>query len=68
MRATMSVMLKGDAAKKIVRVKDVLEDMYGLSVSKTGRSVSGLPEDIDEAANDYYEIRGAIDNGEVEYI
>lgn len=68
MRAVVSVMLKGESAKKMLKARDVLEDMYGLSVSNTGRSVSGLPEDIDEAAEAYAEIRGALDEGSVEYI
>lgn len=68
MRAEVSVFLKGDAAKKMLKVRDVLEDMYGLNVSKSGRSVSGLPEDIEEAGSAYPEIKGALDDGEVEYI
>lgn len=68
MRAVVSVMLKGESAKKMLKARDVLEDMYGLSVSNTGRSVSGLPEDIDEAAEAYAEIKGALDEGSVEYI
>ena len=61
-------MLKGDAAKKILSVKDTLEDMYGLTVSKTGRVIEGLPEDLDEAGQVCSVIRDAMYDGEAEYI
>ena len=68
MRAVVKVMLKGDAAKKILSVKDTLEDMYGLTVSKTGRVIEGLAEDLDDAGQVYSVIREAMYNGETEYI
>lgn len=68
MRAVVKVMLKGNAAKKILSVKDTLEDMYGLAVSKTGRVVEGLPEDLDDAGQAYSEISEAMYNGDTEYI
>ena len=68
MRAVVKVMLKGNAAKKILSVKDTLEDMYGLNVSKTGRVIEGLPEDLDEAGHIYSEISEAMYNGETEFI
>lgn len=68
MRAVVKVMLKGNAAKKILSVKDTLEDMYGLTVSKTGRVVEGLPEDLDDAGQAYSEISEAMYNGDTEYI
>ena len=68
MRAVVKVMLKGDAAKKILSVKDTLEDMYGLNVSKTGRVIEGLPEDLDEASYIYSEISEAMYNGDTEYV
>ena len=68
MRAVVKVMLKGEAAKKMVSVKAILEDQYGLTVSKTGRSVEGLPEDLDEAGAVYSEISEAMYNGDTEYI
>lgn len=68
MRAVVKVMLKGDAAKKILSVKDTLEDMYGLNVSKTGRVIEGLPEDLDDAGQVCSVIREAMYNGETEYI
>ena len=68
MRAVVKVMLKGNAAKKILSVKDTLEDMYGLTVSKTGRVVEGLPEDLDEAGHMYSEISEAMYDGETEFI
>lgn len=68
MRAVVKVMLKGKAAKKMLSIKDTLEDMYGLNVSKTGRVIEGLPEDLDEAGHIYSEISEAMYNGETEYI
>ena len=68
MRAVVKVMLKGKAAKKMLSIKDTLEDMYGLNVSKTGRVIEGLPEDLDEASHIYSEISEAIYNGDTEYV
>lgn len=68
MRAVVNVMLKGEAAKKMLSVKDTLEDMYGLTVSKTGRVVEGLAEDLDDAGQAYSEINEAMYNGDTEYI
>ena len=68
MRAVVKVMLKGDAAKKILSVKDTLEDMYGLNVSKKGRVVEGLAEDLDDAGQVCSVIREAMYDGETEYI
>jgi hypothetical protein len=68
MRAVVKVMLKGEAAKKMLSVKDTLEDMYGLTVSKTGRVVEGLAEDLDDAGQAYSEINEAMYNGDAEYI
>jgi hypothetical protein len=68
MRAVVKVMLKGNAAKKMLSVKDTLEDMYGLTVSKTGRVVEGLAEDLDDAGKAYSEISEAMYNGDTEYI
>ena len=68
MRAVVKVMLKGNSAKKMLSVKDTLEDMYGLTVSKTGRVVEGLAEDLDDAGQAYSEINEAMYNGDTEYI
>jgi hypothetical protein len=68
MRAVVKVMLKDKAAKKMLSVKDTLEDMYGLTVSKTGRVVEGLAEDLDDAGQAYSEISEAMYNGDTEYI
>ncbi len=68
MRAVVKVMLKGEAAKKMLSVKDTLENMYGLTVSKTGRVVEGLAEDLDDAGQAYSEINEAMYNGDTEYI
>ena len=68
MRAVVKVMLKGDAAKKVLSVKDTLENMYGLNVSKTGRVIEGLAEDLDDAGQAYSEINEAMYNGDAEYI
>ena len=68
MRAIVKVMLKGEAAKKMVSAKAILEDMYGLTVSKTGRVVEGLVEDLDDAGQAYSEISEAMYNGDTEYI
>lgn len=68
MRAVVKVMLKGKAAKKMLSIKDTLEYMYGLSVSKTGRVIEGLPEDLDEAGHIYSEISEAMYNGDTEYV
>lgn len=68
MRAVVKVMLKGKAAKKMLSVKDTLEDMYGLTVSKTGRVIEGLAEDLDDAGQAYSEISEAMYDGETEYI
>lgn len=68
MRAVVKVMLKGKAAKKMLSIKDTLEDMYGLNVSKTGRVIEGLPEDLDEAGHTYSEISEAMYNGDTEYV
>ena len=68
MRAVVKVMLKGNAAKKILSVKDTLEDMYGLTVSKNGRVVEGLAEDLDDAGKAYSEISEAMYDGETEFI
>lgn len=68
MRAVVKVMLKGDAAKKVLSVKDTLEDMYGLTVSKKGRVVEGLAEDLDDACQVCSVIREAMYDGETEYI
>ena len=68
MGAVVKVMLKGDAAKKVLSVKDTLEDMYGLTVSKKGRVVEGLAEDLDDACQVCSVIREAMYDGETEYI
>ena len=68
MRAVVKVMLKGDAAKKVLSIKDTLEDIYGLTVSKTGRVVEGLAEDLDDAGQAYSEISEAMYNGDTEYV
>ena len=68
MRAVVKIMLKGDAAKKVLSVKDTLEDMYGLIVSKKGRVVEGLAEDLDDAVQVCSVIREAMYDGETEYI
>lgn len=68
MRAVVKVMLKGNAAKKMLSIKDTLEDMYGLTVSKTGRVIEGLPEDLDDAGHIYSEISEAMYNGDTEYV
>lgn len=68
MRAVVKVMLKSDAAKKVLSVKDTLEDMYGLTVSKKGRVVEGLAEDLDDACQVCSVIREAMYDGETEYI
>ena len=68
MRAVVKVMLKDNAAKKMLSIKETLEDMYGLNVSKTGRVIEGLPEDLDEAGHIYSEISEAMYDGETEYI
>ena len=68
MRAVVKIMLKGDAAKKVLSVKDTLEDMYGLIVSKKGRVVEGLAEDLDDAGQVCSVIRDAMYDGETEYI
>ena len=68
MRAVVKVMLKNDAAKKVLSVKDTLEDMYGLNVSKTGRVIEGLAEDLDDAGQVCSVIREAMYDGETEYI
>lgn len=68
MRAVVKVMLKGNAAKKMLSIKDTLEDMYGLTVSKTGRVVEGLAEDLDDAGKAYSEISEAMYDGETEFI
>ena len=68
MRAVVKVMLKSDAAKKVLSVKDTLEDMYGLIVSKKGRVVEGLAEDLDDAGQACSVIREAMYDGETEYI
>ena len=68
MRAVVKVMLKGKAAKKMLSIKDTLEDMYGLNVSKTGRVIEGLPEDLDEVGHIYSEISEAMYNGDTEYV
>ena len=68
MRAVVKVMLKGKSAKKMLSIKDTLEDMYGLNVSKTGRVIEGLPEDLDEAGHIYSEISEAMYNGNTEYV
>ena len=68
MRAVVKVMLKGKAAKKMQSIKYTLEDVYGLNVSKTGRVIEGLPEDLDEAGHTYSEISEAMYNGYTEYV
>ena len=68
MRAVVKVMLKSDAAKKVLFVKDTLENMYGLTVSKKGRVVEGLAEDLDDACQVCSVIREAMYDGETEYI
>lgn len=68
MRAVVKVMLKSDAAKKVLSVKDTLEDMYGLTVSRKGRVVEGLAEDLDDAGQVCSVIREAMYDGETEYI
>lgn len=68
MRATISVYLKRSAAAKILKVKDVLESMYGLNVSLTGRSVEGIAEDLDDAGEQFPEIKEALYGGDVEYV
>lgn len=68
MRAVVKVMLKCNAAKKILSIKETLEDMYGLNVSKTGRVIEGLPEDLDDAGQAYSEISEAMYNGDTEYV
>lgn len=68
MRAIISVYLKKPAATKILKVKDILESMYGLNVSPTGRSVEGIAEDLDEAGGQFPEIKEALYEGDVEYV
>lgn len=68
MRAVVKVMLKDKAAKKMLSIKDTLEDVYGLTVSKKGCVVEGLPEDLDEAGHIYSEISEAMYNGDTEYV
>ena len=68
MRAVVKVMLKSDAAKKVLSIKDTLEDVYGLNVSKTGRVIEGLPEDLDDAGQVCSVISEAMYDGETEYI
>lgn len=68
MRAVVKVMLKGEAAKKVASARDILRDLYGLSVSTKGRVVEGLAENVDDAALAYPEISEALFNGETEYI
>ena len=45
-----------------------VEDMYGLTVSKKGRVVEGLAEDLDDAGQVCSVIREAMYDGETEYI
>ena len=68
MRAVVKIMLTDDAAKKVLSVKDTLEDMYGLNVSKTGRVIEGLPEDLDDAGQVCSVISEAMYNGDAEYV
>lgn len=68
MRAVVKVMFKGESAKKMISLKSVLENNYGLTVSASGKIVKGLAEDIDEAGRVYTEIKRAVYNGDTEYI
>ncbi len=68
MRSTISVLLKKDAAAKMLKVKDVLESIYGLNVSKTGRSIEGIAEDLDDAGDAYPEIKVALYEGDTDYV
>ena len=68
MRAVVKVMFKGESAKKMISLKSVLENNYGLTVSASGKIVKGLAEDIDEAGRVHTEIERAVYNGDTEYI
>jgi hypothetical protein len=68
MRAVVKVMFKGEDAKKMISLKSLLENNYGLTVSASGKVVKGLAEDIDEAGRAYNEIERAVYNGDTEYI
>jgi uncharacterized protein YdeI (BOF family) len=68
MRAVVKVMFKGEDAKKMISLKSLLENNYGLTVSTSGKVVKGLAEDIDEAGRVYNEIERAVYNGDTEYI
>ena len=67
MRAVMSVYIKKNDVNVVKSAKEDLENVFGLSVSNEGRTVSGLPEDIDEAAKTYGAIARAVENGDVKY-
>lgn len=68
MRAVVKVMFKGEDAKKMISLKSLLENNYGLTVSASGKVVKGLAEDIDEAGRVYNEIERAVYNGDTEYV
>lgn len=68
MRAVVKVTFKGENAKKMISLKSVLENNFGLTVSASGKVVKGLAEDIDEAGRVYNEIEKAVYNGDAEYI
>lgn len=68
MRAVVKVTFKGENAKKMISLKSVLENNYGLTVSASGKIVKGLAEDIDEAGRVYNEIERAVYNGDAEYV
>lgn len=68
MRAVVKVTFKGENAKKMISLKSVLENNFGLTVSPSGKVVKGLAEDIDEAGRVYNEIERAVYNGDTEYI
>ena len=68
MRAVVKVTFKGENAKKMISLKSVLENNFGLTVSASGKVVKGLAEDIDEAGRVYTEIEKAVYNGDAEYI
>lgn len=68
MRAVVKITFKGENAKKMISLKSVLENNFGLTVSASGKVVKGLAEDIDEAGQVYNEIERAVYNGDAEYI
>ena len=68
MRAVVKVTFKGENAKKMISLKSILENNFGLTVSASGKVVKGLAEDIAEAGRVYNEIERAVYNGDTEYI